>query len=154
MAKNGHVHVAGKVGRSDATPTKFFSVDFFDLKSLSYKFGNYTLITFEMGILQKARWQNEHFDAIPSICNQRSLAQAILPNNELTIAEIICLTDGIPDSEFCRQKRSKSSDRKSRLNHLMILIMTANFPVFQKLDAYNYVHANYLILYANQVHLQ
>ena len=48
MAKNGHVHEGGKVGRSDATPTNFFSVDFYDLKSLSFKFGNDTFITFEM----------------------------------------------------------------------------------------------------------
>jgi hypothetical protein len=73
MAKNGHVHEGRKVGRSDATPNKYFSVDFYDLKSLSFKFGNYTYITFEMPILQNARWQNEHFVAIPSICNQRSL---------------------------------------------------------------------------------
>ena len=39
MAKNGHVHEGGKVGRSDATLTKLFSVDFYDLKSLSFKFG-------------------------------------------------------------------------------------------------------------------
>ena len=48
MAKNGHVHEGGKVGRIDATPTKFFSVDSYDLKSLSFKFGNDTFITFEM----------------------------------------------------------------------------------------------------------
>ena len=33
--KNGQVHEGGKVGRSSATPTKLFSVDSFDLKSLS-----------------------------------------------------------------------------------------------------------------------
>ena len=48
MAKNGHVHEGGKVGRSDVTLTKFFSVDSYDLKSLSFKFGNDTFITFEM----------------------------------------------------------------------------------------------------------
>ena len=40
--------MGGKVGRSDATPTKFFSVDPYDLESLSFKFGNDTFITFEM----------------------------------------------------------------------------------------------------------
>ena len=48
MAKNGHVHEGGKVGRSDATPTNFFSVDSYDLKSMSFKFGNYIFITLEM----------------------------------------------------------------------------------------------------------
>ena len=48
MAKNGHVHEGGKVGRSDVTPTKYFSVDSFDLKSMSFKFGNDIFITFEM----------------------------------------------------------------------------------------------------------
>ena len=38
MAKNGHVHEGGKVGRSD--PTNFFLVDSYDLKSMSFKFGN------------------------------------------------------------------------------------------------------------------
>ena len=46
--KNGHVHEGGKVGRSEATPTNFFSVDFYDLKSMSLKFGNDIFITFEM----------------------------------------------------------------------------------------------------------
>ena len=40
MDKNGHVHEGGKVGRSNATPTKLFSVNFYDLKSMSFKFGN------------------------------------------------------------------------------------------------------------------
>ena len=49
MAKNCQVHESGKkVGRSNATPTKFFAVDSYDLKSLSLKFGNDTFITFEM----------------------------------------------------------------------------------------------------------
>ena len=48
MAKNGHVHEGGKVGRSDATPTNFFSVDSNNLKSMSFKFGNDIFITFEM----------------------------------------------------------------------------------------------------------
>jgi hypothetical protein len=46
--KNGHVYEGGKVGRSDATPTKFFAVYFYDLKSFLFKFGNDTFITFEM----------------------------------------------------------------------------------------------------------
>ena len=50
MAKNGHVHVheGRKVRSSNATPTNFFSIDSYDLKSLSFKFGNDTYITFEM----------------------------------------------------------------------------------------------------------
>ena len=48
MAKNGHGHEGGKVGRSNATPTKFFSVDSYDLKFLSFRFSNDTVITFEM----------------------------------------------------------------------------------------------------------
>ena len=48
MAKNGQVHEGGKVGRSIATCTKLFSVDSYDLKSMSFKFGNDIFITFEM----------------------------------------------------------------------------------------------------------
>ena len=48
MAKYGHVREGGKVGRSDATPTNFFSVDSNNLKSMSFKFGNDIFITFEM----------------------------------------------------------------------------------------------------------
>ena len=48
MVKYGHVREGGKVGRSDATPTIFFSVDSNDLKSMSFKFGNDIFITFEM----------------------------------------------------------------------------------------------------------
>ena len=51
MAKNGQVHEGGRVGRSSATPTKLFSVDSYDLKSMSLKFGNdiFTFtFTFEM----------------------------------------------------------------------------------------------------------
>ena len=48
MAKYGHVREGGKVGRSNATPTNFFSVDSYDLKSVSFKFGNDIFITFEM----------------------------------------------------------------------------------------------------------
>ena len=50
MAKYGHVREGGKVGRSDATPTNFFSVDSNNLKSMSFKFGNDIFITFEMPI--------------------------------------------------------------------------------------------------------
>ena len=45
MAKNGHVHEGRKVGRSNATPTIFFSVDSYDLKSMSFKFGSDIFIT-------------------------------------------------------------------------------------------------------------
>ena len=48
MAKNGQGHEGGAVRRSSANPTKFFSVDSYDLKSMSFKFGNDIFITFEM----------------------------------------------------------------------------------------------------------
>ena len=48
MAKNGQVHEVGEVGRSSATPTKLFSVDYYNLKSMSFKFCNDVFITFEM----------------------------------------------------------------------------------------------------------
>ena len=47
MTKNGHGHEGGKVGRSDATPI-IFSVDSYDLKFMSLKFGNAIFIIFEM----------------------------------------------------------------------------------------------------------
>ena len=40
MAKNGHVHEGGKVGRSNETPVTFFSVNCYDLMSMSFKFCN------------------------------------------------------------------------------------------------------------------
>ena len=46
MAKNGQVHEDGAVGRSSADPTKLFSVDSYDLKSMSFKFGNDIFVTF------------------------------------------------------------------------------------------------------------
>jgi hypothetical protein len=45
MAKNGYVHEGMKVGRSNATPTKLFSVGFYDLKFMSFKFGNDILMS-------------------------------------------------------------------------------------------------------------
>jgi hypothetical protein len=48
MVKNGHVHAGGKVGRSNATPTEIFSVDSYDLKFMSFKFGNDIFNAFEM----------------------------------------------------------------------------------------------------------
>ena len=51
MAKNGHIHEGRKVrSKYVIMPLKpnFFSVDFYDLKSLSFEFGNDTFITFEM----------------------------------------------------------------------------------------------------------
>ena len=49
MAKSGHFHEDGKEGRSITTPIKLFSVDFYDLKSMSFKFGNDTFsITIEI----------------------------------------------------------------------------------------------------------
>jgi len=50
MAKNGQVHEGGIVGRSDATPIKVFFVDSYDLKSMSFKFGNDIFTAFEMTI--------------------------------------------------------------------------------------------------------
>ena len=40
MGKNAHVYERVKVGRSNAILTNFFSVDFYDLESMSFKFGN------------------------------------------------------------------------------------------------------------------
>ena len=48
MAKNGHVHEGGKVERSDAIPTNFFSVNSYDLKSTAFKFCNDIFIGLEM----------------------------------------------------------------------------------------------------------
>ena len=48
MAKNGQAHEGGKVGGIAPLPPKFFSVDSYDLKSMSLKFGNDIFITFEM----------------------------------------------------------------------------------------------------------
>ena len=48
MAKNGTVHEGRKVGKSNAIPTKLFSVDSYDLKSMSFKFSNDIFITYEM----------------------------------------------------------------------------------------------------------
>ena len=48
LAKNDHFHEGGKVGRSNATPIIFFSVDLYVLKSRSFKFGNNIFITFQM----------------------------------------------------------------------------------------------------------
>ena len=43
-----YVNEGEKVGRSNVTPTKFFSVDFFDVPSLSFKFVNDTFIAIEL----------------------------------------------------------------------------------------------------------
>ena len=48
MVKNSHFYEGRKVGRSNSNPIKFVSVDSYDLKSRSFKFGNDTFITFEM----------------------------------------------------------------------------------------------------------
>ena len=48
MAKNDYFHEDGKVGSSNAIPTKLFSVDFYDLKFMSFKFGNAIFNTFEI----------------------------------------------------------------------------------------------------------
>ena len=67
MAKNGQVHEGGKIGRSSATPTKLFSVDFFNLKSLSFTFCTDIFITFEMP-RSFFLMENQPFIGIPSIC--------------------------------------------------------------------------------------
>ena len=46
MAKNGRIHEGRKVGRSNATPIKYVSVDAYDLKISSFKFGNDIFINF------------------------------------------------------------------------------------------------------------
>jgi hypothetical protein len=48
MTKNGPVYEGGKVKTNNATPKKLFSVYSYDLKSLSFKFGNDIFITFEI----------------------------------------------------------------------------------------------------------
>jgi hypothetical protein len=48
MAKNDPFHEGRKVGRSNATPFKLFSVDSYDLKFMSIKFGSDIFIIFEM----------------------------------------------------------------------------------------------------------
>jgi hypothetical protein len=52
MAKNEHFSEGGKVGRSNATSIKLFSVDSYDLKFMSSKSGNYIFIIFESAIFQ------------------------------------------------------------------------------------------------------
>ena len=47
MVKNGHVHEGRNVKRSNDTPTKRFSVDSYDLKSMSFNFSNVIFIGFE-----------------------------------------------------------------------------------------------------------
>ena len=46
--KNGHFHNVGKVGKSNATPIKLFSVDFYDLITMPFKLGKDIISTFEM----------------------------------------------------------------------------------------------------------
>jgi hypothetical protein len=64
------IHDGGKVGRINAIPIKLFSVNSYDLKSMPIKFGNAIFI--RVILLAK-----KHFIAVPSICNQRSLATPI-----------------------------------------------------------------------------
>ena len=42
------IFMRAEVERSNVTPIKLFSVDSYDLKSMSFKFGNDIFITFEM----------------------------------------------------------------------------------------------------------
>ena len=46
--QNDHFHEGGKVGRKMPLPSKPFFVDSYDLKSMSFKFGNDIFIIFEM----------------------------------------------------------------------------------------------------------
>ena len=85
MTKNGQVHEGGKVGRSKVTPTKLFSVDSYDLKSMSFRFGNDIFITYYFG--------KKHFVAIPSICNQRSLLKDTLKKQLPTATLSVKLSD-------------------------------------------------------------
>ena len=48
MAKNDHFYEDWKVGRSNANPVKLFSIDPYDLNSVSFKFGSDIFFTFEM----------------------------------------------------------------------------------------------------------
>jgi hypothetical protein len=48
MTKNGHVYEGGKGGRSNATPTNFFSVNSYYLKAVSFECCNDILIGLEM----------------------------------------------------------------------------------------------------------
>ena len=105
MAKNGHVHEGGLVGRSNATPTIFFSVDSYDLKSMSFKFGNNIFLTFEMPGSSYS-WQSQHFIAILSICNQRSLGKyfsrkGFRDENTIKNLEFFYINTNI----FCPKKR-------------------------------------------------
>ena len=76
MAKNDHVHLGGKAGRSDAIPTNFFLV------ILMICHLNLVMIPLLLlkcqGYPTEGPLANEHFVAIPSICNQRSLLSPIL----------------------------------------------------------------------------
>ena len=57
-------------------PPNFFSVNSYDLKSMSFKFGNDIFITFEMPRVSYIRFKprKAQIPSIPSICNQRSLS--------------------------------------------------------------------------------
>ena len=48
MAQNDHFHEGGKVEKSNANSAKLLSVDSYDLKFMSFKFGNDIFVTFEM----------------------------------------------------------------------------------------------------------
>ena len=48
MAKNDPFYEGRKVGKSNANPIKYFSVDSYEMKLKSFKFGNDIFITFEM----------------------------------------------------------------------------------------------------------
>jgi hypothetical protein len=73
MAKNDHFHVDGKVGSSYANSTKLFSVDSYDLKFMSCKFGTAIFNTFEV--------TNLYFVAISDHLLQRSLNKSTTPKS-------------------------------------------------------------------------
>ena len=69
--KNDNFHEGGKVGRTNATTIKLFSVDSYDLNTMSFKFGNDIFINFEMpGSFGKSTFYCHSVHLI-----QRSLAQ-------------------------------------------------------------------------------
>jgi hypothetical protein len=65
-------------------PPNFFSVSSYDLKFMSFKFGNDIFVTFEMPrVAYTMIFQKSHFLPIPSICNQRRSLDYLPPSNKL-----------------------------------------------------------------------
>ena len=104
MAKNDQVHEGVKVKRSSATPTNLFSVDSYNLKYMSFKFGNDIFNTFEMPRSSSLMifWKKTDFVPIPSIYNQRSLDS--LSKNVCTFICIKCLYAKLTHTKIARLK--------------------------------------------------